>query len=216
MELDFVYILMCNLSNEGPCVSENWNTQQTLIQRAQNPDDNQAWDDFVSYYKSFIRMVLYKSNISINDTDDLIQAILIRIWKGLPNYEYKKEQARFRTWLSTIIRNCIISHITKSKKKGEKVELIEEQVEKISESEIENIINSEWLDYVSSIAMEKVKEVFSGNAIEVFRLSLEEKSAKEIAAELKITEESVFVLRSRVKSKLKKEISKLRQLIEFK
>ena len=197
-------------------MSENWNTQQTLIQRAQNPDDNQAWDDFVSYYKSFIRMVLYKSNISINDTDDLIQAILLKIWKGLPNYEYRKEQARFRTWLSTIIRNCIISHINKSKSKGEKVELIEEQVERISESEIETIINNEWLDYVSSIAMEKVKEVFSGNAIEVFRLSLEEKSAREIAAALGIAEESVFVLRSRVKGKLKKEISKLRQLIEFK
>ena len=197
-------------------MSENWNTQQTLIQRAQNPDDNQAWDDFVSYYKSFIRMVLYKSNISINDTDDLIQAILLRIWKGLPNYEYRKEQARFRTWLSTIIRNCIVSHINKSKSKGTKVELIEEQVERISESEIEEIINNEWLDYVSSIAMEKVKEVFSGNAIEVFRLSLEEKSAREISTALGIAEESVFVLRSRVKSKLKKEISKLRQLIEFK
>lgn len=197
-------------------MSENWNTQQTLIQRAQDPDDNQAWDDFVSYYKSFIRMVLYKSNISLNDTDDLIQAILVRIWKGLPNYEYKKEQARFRTWLSTIIRNCIITHINKSKNKGEKVSLIEEQAENISESEIEEIINSEWLEYVSSIAMEKVREVFSGNAIEVFRLSLEEKSAREIASELGITEESVFVLRSRVKQKLKKEISKLRQLIEFK
>lgn len=198
------------------CVSQNWNTQQTLIQRAQNPEDEQAWDDFVSYYESFIKMVLFKSNISLNDTDDLIQAILIRIWKGLPNYEYKKEQARFRTWLSTIIRNCIISHINKVKHKGEKVELIEEQIERISESEIEQIISEEWLDYVASIAMDKVKDVFSGNAIEVFRLSLEEKSAKEIANELNITEESVFVLRSRVKSRLKKEISKLRQLIEFK
>ena len=62
------------------CVSQNWNTQQTLIQRAQNPEDEQAWDDFVSYYESFIKMVLFKSNISLNDTDDLIQAILIRIY----------------------------------------------------------------------------------------------------------------------------------------
>jgi RNA polymerase sigma factor (sigma-70 family) len=198
------------------CVSENWNTQQTLIQRAQDPDDDQAWDDFILYYESFIRMVLCRSNISLNDTDDLIQAILVRIWKGLPNYEYRKEQARFRTWLSTIIRNCIITHINRIKMKGVKVELFEEQIGKISESEIEQVINSEWLDYVASIAMEKVKEAFSGNAIEVFRLSLEEMNAKEIAVELQITQESVFVLRSRVKSRLKKEIARLRQLIEVK
>ena len=51
-------------------MNENWNTQQTLIQRAQNQDDHQAWDDFVTYYESFIKMVLRKANISLNDEDD--------------------------------------------------------------------------------------------------------------------------------------------------
>ena len=90
-------------------MNENWNTQQTLIQRAQNQDDHQAWDDFVSYYESFIKMVLRKAKISLNDEDDLVQKVLLRIWKGLPNYA--KEKARFRTWLSTIIRNTVITHI---------------------------------------------------------------------------------------------------------
>ena len=185
-------------------MSDSWNTQQTLIQRAQNPDDNQAWDDFVKYYESFIKMVLRKSNISLSEEDDLIQKILLRVWKGLPNYEYRKEKARFRTWLSTIIRNAIITHINRLKDKGSKQEVYLKEVNVVSESHIEEIIDKEWLDYVASIAMNKVKEVFSGNAIEVFRLSLEEKTAKQIADELSITEESVFVLRSRVKSRLKK------------
>ena len=196
-------------------MSVEWNTQQTLIQRAQDPDDHQAWDDFVKYYQSFIKMVLRKSNISLNEEDDLVQKILLRVWKGLPKYEYRKEEARFRTWLSTIIRNAVITHVTRLKNKGA-VDLDVVEIEKhATEASIEKIIGQEWLDYVASLAMEKVQEVFSGNAIDVFRLSLEEKSAKEIAAELGITEESVFVLRSRVKSRLKKEISKLRQLIEF-
>lgn len=196
-------------------MSDSWNTQQTLIQRAQNPDDNQAWDDFVKYYESFIKMVLRKSNISLSEEDDLIQKILLRVWKGLPNYEYRKEKARFRTWLSTIIRNAIITHINRLKDKGSKQEVYLKEVNVVSESHIEEIIDKEWLDYVASIAMNKVKEVFSGNAIEVFRLSLEEKTAKQIADELSITEESVFVLRSRVKSRLKKEIAKLREIIEI-
>ena len=62
----------------------------------------------------------------------------------------------------------------------------------------------------------KFVRFFSGSAIDVFRLSLEEKSAREIANELNISEDSVFVIRSRVKSRLKKEVTKLRQLIEFK
>jgi RNA polymerase sigma factor (sigma-70 family) len=193
----------------------DWNTQQTLIQRAQNPDDNQAWDDFVSYYESFIKMVLRKSNISLNEEKDLVQKILLRVWKGLPNYNYQKEKAKFRTWLSTIIRNAIISHINRLKDKSLKHENYLNKVDIVSESTIEGIINKEWLDYVAALAMKKVAEVFSGNAIDVFRLSLQEKSAKEIASELNITEESVFVLRSRVKSRLKKEVSSLRKVIEF-
>lgn len=196
-------------------MNDNWNTQRTLIQRAQDPEDHSAWDEFVAYYDSFIRMVLRKSNISVDEIDDLIQNILLRIWKGLPNYEYRKEKARFRTWLSTIIRNNIISHITRLKGKSDKFQTYESQIETVSETEIEEVIKTEWLDYIASLAMKKVQDVFSGNAIEVFRLSLAEKSAREIAQELSITEESVFVLRSRVKSRLKKEISEIRNQIEF-
>ena len=64
--------------------------------------------------------------------------------------------------------------------------------------------------------MEKVQEVFSGKAIEVFRLSLQEKKADEISKLLDITEDTVYSLRSRVKRRLKQEISKLREIIEFK
>jgi RNA polymerase sigma factor (sigma-70 family) len=197
-------------------MNENWNTQQTLIQRAQNQDDHQAWDDFVSYYESFIKMVLRKANISLSDEDDLIQKVLLRIWKGLPSYAYQKEKARFRTWLSTIIRNTVITHINRDKSKGEKHNSYLQEVDIVSESAIEEVIHQEWMNYVSSIAMKKVEEVFSGNAIEVFKLSLLEKNAKQIAAELGISEDSVFVLRSRVKARLKKEVTQLRQLIELK
>lgn len=197
-------------------MSDSWNTQKTLLQRIQDSDDIKAWDDFVRYYESFIKMVLRKSNVSLNEEDDLVQKILLRIWKGLPKYEYKREKARFRTWLSTIIRNAIITHINRLKDKGSKHAKYLKGVDVVSEACIEQIIDQEWLNYVASIAMIKVKEVFSGNAIEVFRLSLEERSARQISEELNITEESVFVLRSRVKSRLKKEIAQLRELIEIK
>ena len=197
-------------------VSDSWNTQRTLLQRVQDPDDTQAWGDFVRYYESFIKMVLRKSNVSLNEQDDLVQKILLRIWKGLPQYKYKREKARFRTWLSIIIRNAIITHINRLKDKGSKQKKYIKEVDIVLEACIEQIIDQEWLNYVASIAMDKVKTVFSGNAIEVFRLSLEEKTARQISEELNITEESVFVLRSRVKSRLKKEIAHLRELIEIK
>ena len=69
------------MSTEKAVASMNhdWNTQQTLIQRAQNPDDHQAWEDFVGFYSSFIGMVLRKSGIAAHEADDLIQCILLKV-----------------------------------------------------------------------------------------------------------------------------------------
>ena len=197
-------------------MSDNWVTKQTLIQRVQNPDDATAWDDFVSYYQTFIAMVLNKSNIHINEKEDLVQDILVKVWKGLPNYEYRKEQAKFRTWLSILIRNTMLNYLDKLKRKNPgKVELNEQIILEVTESQIEKIIEEEWVSHLTQLAMKTVSEVFSGQAVDVFRMSLQGKGTKEISETLEITEESVFVLRSRVKSRLKKEIKKLRDEIEF-
>lgn len=197
-------------------VNYDWNTQQTLIQRAQNPDDHQAWDDFVKYYESFVKMVLGKSGIRSSEEDDLVQNILLKVWKGLPRYEYRKERAKFRTWLSTIIRNTVFSHASKTKGEDGKRENYKDFIENSTETSLEKVIEKEWCDYVATLAMEKVKEAFSGKAIEVFRLSLKEKNATEISELLGITEDTVYSLRSRVKRRLKQEITTVRNIIEFK
>jgi len=197
-------------------MSDQWITKQTLIQRVQNKDDASAWDDFVSYYKTFIEMVLNKSKISLNESDDLVQEILLKIWKGLPKYEYRKEQAKFRTWLSILIRNTMLNFLAKKKRKNpNSVELNDEVILTVTETQIEKVIEEEWVTHLTSLAMKAVTKVFSGQAVKVFKMSLEGKGTKEIAETLDINEESVFVLRSRVKSRLKKEIKKLRDEIEF-
>ena len=161
-------------------------------------------------------MVLKKSGIPLSESEDLVQDILLKVWKGLPGYEYRKKEAKFRTWLSTIIRNTVINHLQKIKRKGgEKLELFENSVANVTETDIEKIIDDEWIKYLTKFAMEKVETIFLGHAIEVFNLSLKGKNARDISKELNITEDSVFVLRNRVKKRLTIEINKLRAEIEF-
>ncbi|MCM8532292.1 MAG: sigma-70 family RNA polymerase sigma factor [Lentisphaeraceae bacterium] len=198
-------------------MAADWNTRLSLIQRAKNTEDQSAWDDFVKYYKSFIEVVLYESRVPLTESQDLCQDILIKVWKGLPKYEYQKGKAKFRTWLSMVIKNAMINHMKKlaRKKPNSEVPLNEAITVEIDESDIEKIIKNEWMNHLTSVALDNVSQAFSGQAIEVFKLSLKGRTAKEISAELSITEDSVFVLRSRVKSKVVKEIELLRSEIEF-
>ena len=62
--------------------------------------------------------------------------------------------------------------------------------------------------------MERIKEVFTGNAFEVFALTLEGKSVEEISSELGLRTDSIYVLRNRVKGRLQREIQQLRHDLE--
>ena len=80
--------------------------------------------------------------------------------------------------------------------------------------EVEKQIEEEWRNYLVKVAMERIKEVFTGKAFEVFGLTLEGKSAEEISEDLGLRIDSIYVLRNRVKGRLQHEIQQLRHDLE--
>ena len=76
-----------------------------MLERVRLSDDEQAWEEFVGYYQGFIEVILIKMGVMDADRDDLKQDILLSIWKDLKKMEPGKNNARFRSWLSTVIRN---------------------------------------------------------------------------------------------------------------
>ena len=192
---------------------DKWLTKKTLLQRAQDPDDSQAWEDFVSYYEGFISIVLSRMGLSATEQQDLSQEILLKLWKNLKSFEVDTERAKFRTWLSTLIRNRTLDYFRKSKKQPKMDSL--EKVEVFSDSELDKVIKKEWERYLTGRAMDNVKKLFSGAAIRAFELTLLGKEADEISEELEIGKESVKTLKNRVKVRLIKEIELLRRELEF-
>ncbi|MCM8525489.1 MAG: sigma-70 family RNA polymerase sigma factor [Lentisphaeraceae bacterium] len=199
-------------------MADDWNTRLTLLQRAKNPDDQQAWDEFVKYYHDFIKVVLAQMNLNQKDSDDLIQEILLKIWKSLPKMDYDQSRARFRTWLSHLIRNRVIDHFRKVKRLSDKQEMIVEESGNLtpvkSEPEVEQIIQSEWEVYIVKLALERIAGHFSERAIDAFEMSLDNLPPDEIGEKLGIKGNSVTKLKNRVKQRLIKEIELLRSELE--
>ena len=77
-------------------MEDEWKTRKTLIERARDPNDAQAWDEFASYYHSFIRMLLTKLQVPQNDVKDLSQDVLLELWECLPKMEPGRNGAKFR------------------------------------------------------------------------------------------------------------------------
>ena len=199
--------------------NEKYSTRQTLLMRAQDPEDNNAWEEFIKFYRPFICKILRRMKISLNDFDDLVQDVLVKLWKGLPKYDSQK--AKFRTWLSRVTRNTVISFIrTKSSRldlaKMESYEADEISfINSFSESALEKIFEEEWRTYICSLALEKIETLFTGKAVAAFKLSQKGKSPAEIALEMGLSKDSVPVLTSRVRSKFTAELKSLVTNLEF-
>ena len=184
-------------------------TRQTLIQKVKNQHDENSWKEFADLYSPYLARVLLNLNVSTSDCDDLIQKILLVCWKKLPDFEYDPDRALFRTWLSSIAKNHVMTFFRGESRKQAKSEKIQKLSVEITEPEIDRIAEKEWKSFIGNLAWESIQEEFNENALKCFVMVSEGKTADEISEEVGISAGSVYVYKKRVMEKLYKEINKL-------
>ena len=90
------------------------NTHQTLIARVRDQYDESSWNEFVGYYEKYIYTVVCRLGLSHHDALDLVQNILLLLWKNLQNFDYQPEKCKFRSWMNKVIRNEVAGFFRKS------------------------------------------------------------------------------------------------------
>jgi RNA polymerase sigma factor (sigma-70 family) len=192
-------------------------TRASLLELAKSGADHLAWEELLTYYEPFIQRVLVAMGVRPDDIQDVAQLVLMRLWKDLKHYQYEPERARFRTWLSRLIRNAAVDRFREMKRERSfvSVELIEQNDFLLVTSEVEMLVEEEWRANIVRLALMRLNEMFSGNAIEVFLLSLEGETSENISTQLGLSKESVYVLKHRVKKRFTEEVILLRREMEY-
>lgn len=189
-------------------------TRQTLLQKLQtSAEDERSWDDFVKYYEGYIYVVIRGLGIDVKDSEDLLQEVLVKVWKALPTYSYDVEKCRFRTWLCVVIRNTVFNFLAlkanKNKQKNVSYNEIKENLNLVSESEIDVISEKEWKSYISNMAWDNLKSDFSEINRQIFEASLDVADNAVLAERFGVAESSVRVYKMRVRKAVHKEIVRL-------
>ena len=192
----------------------NYSTRLTLIERVRQADrDEPCWEEFVDSYKNYIYVIIRKFNLSNELCDDMLQDILIQLWKSLPKFDYRPQECRFRTWLSIVCCSVVKNHLkSKAGRKMLKETEYEESLhalDQFSEPEIERIAESEWKNFIAEKALENIRPRLTDKMFLVFEASFEERPDKDVASEIGCSEASVRVYRQRVRNSLMKEIIRL-------
>lgn len=193
-------------------------TRVSLLQRAREGQSDMAWEELLGFYEPFVAKVLGSMGFRGADLEDAQQQVSLRLWKGLKSYERDPERARFRTWFARLIRNTALNIIRSRNRQPRGPSLDDEtsgQAMLLSdEPGIEARVEQEWQVYIVDLAMARAREMFSGNAVEVFSMSLAGHPVEEIATTLNIKVNTVYILKHRVKSVLLNEIQRLKQDLE--
>lgn len=138
---------------------------------------------------------------NIEDRKDLVQEIILQLWKSFDNYNKK---FKLSTWIYRISLNVAISFYRKENSRKRISNPLTTDIFDFSETEIadEKETNLGLLNQIISELNDLNKALML--------LYLEEKSYKEISEIIGITETNVSTKIGRIKSKLKKEFNQLK------
>ena len=194
-------------------MSESHLTRYTLLEKALNLNDEEAWAELHTLYRRFIYYILQEMGVQESDLDDLSQSVLMALTSELKKYDRSK--GKFRNWLRQVVRTKVLMYFRKSTSdQARENRYYQERIATKETNDIEQFIEKEWQLYVSNIALERVKKSYSGHAVTVFELDLEGKSTAEIEALTGIQESTIYTLRQRVKKNLLVEIRNIVAQIE--
>ncbi len=187
-----------------------YKTRMTLLAKLRDKHDNEAWTDFVYYYRQYIYNIARRMKLDHDAAEEVVQIVLIQSWKKLPDFNYDPSKGRFRGWLCRVTGNAVKKYYRDNLNRF--VELDPDATfseELVTQPEIEKIAEEEWREYLPKLAWKNVKQHFDNNVQKTFEMLINGREISDIAKKIGIAESSVYVYRKRVQDKLRIEIKRL-------
>ena len=183
-------------------------TPETLLKKMSNFEemfDNFAWARFVELYTPVLRTYfLAEKGVTPSEADDLVQDLFVRLVNVLRTGGYDRAKSRFRTFLSTLVRNILIDrHRRRVADRAESRLPLEDVAETLCASgpSAAEQVEIAWRLALRQTALE---HVFTRTSLaplhrEIYQAYvLDGEKAKSIASRLGVTEELVRQVKARV------------------
>ena len=186
-------------------------TQPSLLLRIRQPADAAAWREFVDLYAPLVYGFLRKQSLQDADAADVAQDVLRTVAQRIGELRYDPARGTFRGWLFTIVN----SRLNDFRRRGQRQRaLVVHAAEQISEAEQESASSAEWdLDYQRQVfhaAAERVRGDFGTSAWRAFwQAAVEGRPAKEIAADLGMSQAAVYLAKARIMNRIREELAVL-------
>jgi RNA polymerase sigma-70 factor (ECF subfamily) len=181
-------------------------TSITLLQRVRDVADQAAWGRFVELYTPLLYRWTVRNGLAEQDARDVVQEVFVTLVRELPGFEYDPRRGSFRGWLKTVtIHRC------------------QERQRLRQPPQIGSGARVDWglpaPDAVEEFWDREYREELVRRACELMRAEFEEttwracwehavngRRAAEVAEELGLSENAVYLAKFRVMRRLREEL----------
>ena len=167
-------------------------------------NDEIAWEQFYKFYAPLIRLHGRDCGLKEQYLEDLIQNVMITLSMQMPGFVYDPSRGRFRDYLRKIIR----ARANDMLRKIYRQERIPYEPEE--EADMTDQFEEEWRSHIRSRSMEILKAQVSAHHYQIFYLlDVQHRKVKELAELYKVPPISIYTIRTRVETRLRKIVQEL-------
>lgn len=181
-------------------------TSLTLLDRLARGSDQEAWGRFVELYTPLLLAWCKRLGLSDADAADLMQTVFVTLYEKLPEFRYDPTRS-FRAWLKTVLLNSWRNQARKQRTGTPGApgvldpDLIADTDPRLQLDE------AEYRSHLVRRALTMMQEQFEPTTAKAcWEFVVQDRPAQEVAAELDLTVNAVYLAKSRILRHLRREL----------
>ena len=189
-------------------------TPVSLLARLKEEASHDDWARFVDIYGPVIYTWAKRRQLQPHDAADLTQEVLAAVVDSIGRWQQDPARGRFRGWLWTITRNKLFDFWRSERRRtrGASERNIEELLDQLpaSDGNVPPDWDETYQGEVLNRALRALRPEFSQRTWQAFeQVALRDLPPKEVATELGLSLNAVYVAKSRVLKRLREELEGL-------
>jgi RNA polymerase sigma-70 factor (ECF subfamily) len=192
-------------------------TRATLLNRLKDLGDGDSWEQFFNVYWRLIYGVARKAGLDNGEAMDVVQETMAAVARHMPGFKYDPAIGSFKGWLLNMARWRITDQLRKrgplkrhrSRTHGD---AISDTLGRIPDERLDlnAIWEADWQNNLFEAALENVKLRLEPEKFQIFDFYVnKEWSVKKVAETFKVSENVVYLVKSRVTGLLREEVRRL-------
>jgi RNA polymerase sigma-70 factor (ECF subfamily) len=192
--------------------SSGSSTRPSLLLRVRDPRDAEAWQTFVDVYGRLVYRHCRCRGLGHEDAENVTQEVFAQVSQSIRRFDYQPEVGCFRGWLGTMTRNEINRFLKKNARvvHGSGGGEDEHGLDSAAARGEDTAWAEEFNAHLLATALARSRPHFEDQTWRAFELVwLENRPALEVARELGVPIDRVYVAKSRVLERLQQEVRDL-------